>query len=250
MARVRLIVWKEAEAKERAEALAALGHDVDWREVPGPQVLPALRSSLPDAILIDLGRVPSKGRWLALAVRSSKVLRPIPLVLIGGDEEKVAHLREVLPDAAYCGWKDLPRTLKRVLKAPPKNPVAAKTSIATGASLSQKLGLKEGLRVRLIDPPASFFKLTGLAEEEVTTPELTICFVNSLPELESQIEELARNPPVWIAWPKQGPRPASGLTMYSVRDIAFAFGLVDYKICAIDKTWAAMLFTRRKVNRK
>jgi hypothetical protein len=38
--------------------------------------------------------------------------------------------------------------------------------------------------------------------------------------------------------------------MYSVRDIAFSAGLVDYKICGIGKQWSAMLFTHRKQKRK
>jgi len=248
MARLRLIVWNDTEAREHAEVIAKLGHQVDARVPQGPELLRELRESLPQAILVDLGRTPSKGRWLALAVRSSKTLRPIPLVLIGGDPVKVARIKDTLPDAAYCDWKTLPATLVKVLKAPPRNPVAAKTSIATGAPLDQKLGLKQGMRVRLMDPPSSFIKLTGLDEEDVASPDLTICFVNTLPELETQIPELARSTPVWIAWPKQGARRTSGLSMPSIREIAFAFGLVDYKICAIDQTWSAMLFTRRKAN--
>jgi hypothetical protein len=250
MARVRLIVWNEAEALERAEALARHGFEVDARTLDGGEYLPDLRRSLPDAILIDLNRVPSKGRYFALAVRASKTLRPIPLVLIGGDAVKVARIREVLPDAAYCDWDTLPTVLKKVLKAPPRNPIRAKTSIATGAPLNDKLGLKPGVKVKLIDPPSSFLKATGLDEEEVDAPDLAICFVQTVHDLEAQIQDLARYPKLWIAWQKQTARRDSGLTMPSIRDIAFAFGLVDYKICAIDKTWSAMLFTRRKANQK
>lgn len=250
MARVRLIVWNEAEALERSEAIKELGHEVDSRVPQGPELLRELRETKPQAILIDMNRVPSKGRWLALAVRESKILRPIPLVLIGGDAVKVARIRETLPDAAYCDWDTLPAALKKVLTKPPLNPIPAKTSIATGAPLNTKLGLKPGLHVRLVDPPASFLKATGLDEEQVAAPDLTICFVSALPDLESQIQDLAKAPPVWIAWRKQDSRKGQGLTMPTIREIAFAFGLVDYKICAIDNTWSAMLFTRRKTNLK
>lgn len=246
MARVRLILWDATEARERGEEIAKLGHEVDSRVPEGPQMLRELRESLPQAILVDLARVPSKGRWVAQAVRSSKTLRPIPLVLIGGDPAKVGRIREIFPDAAYCDWGTLPATLRKALQSPPRNPIAAKGSISSGAPLNEKLGLKPGLQVKLIDPPSSFLKATGLDEQDVKKPDLTICFVNTMADLEAQILDLARTPPIWIAWRKQTARFATGLGMPSIRQVAFAFGLVDYKICAIDKTWSAMLFTRRK----
>jgi hypothetical protein len=50
---------------------------------------------------------------------------------------------------------------------------------------------------------------------------------------------------LWIAWPKKASGVASDLSQTVVRQVGLAAGLVDYKICAIDQTWSALLFTRR-----
>jgi len=57
---------------------------------------------------------------------------------------------------------------------------------------------------------------------------------------------LPENGRVWIAWPKKASGVVTDLTQPYVRKSGLAVGLVDYKICAIDKTWSGLLFTRRK----
>lgn len=51
---------------------------------------------------------------------------------------------------------------------------------------------------------------------------------------------------LWIAWPKKASGVASDLTQTVVRKFGLDAGLVDYKICSIDKTWSGLLFTRRR----
>ena len=48
----------------------------------------------------------------------------------------------------------------------------------------------------------------------------------------------------WIAWSKQASRVRSDLSRQIVRQAGLDAGLVDYRICSIDKTWAGLLFTR------
>jgi hypothetical protein len=50
---------------------------------------------------------------------------------------------------------------------------------------------------------------------------------------------------LWIAWPKKGSGVASDLRQQDVREIGLASGFVDYKISAIDGTYAGLLFARR-----
>ncbi len=50
---------------------------------------------------------------------------------------------------------------------------------------------------------------------------------------------------LWIAWPKQASGVASDVTQQDVRRGGLDAGLVDYKICAIDRTWSALKFSRR-----
>ena len=51
---------------------------------------------------------------------------------------------------------------------------------------------------------------------------------------------------LWITWPKKASGVQSDLTQAVVRRTGLAAGLVDYKIGALDETWSALLFTRRK----
>ena len=50
---------------------------------------------------------------------------------------------------------------------------------------------------------------------------------------------------IWLLWPKKGSAIQTDLTRSVVRKIGMAAGLVDYKISAIDETWAGLRFTVR-----
>ena len=62
------------------------------------------RKDPPDAVVIDLDRLPSHGREAGVFLRGSKSTRLIPLLFVctegvEGDPEKVARVKETLPDA-------------------------------------------------------------------------------------------------------------------------------------------------------
>ena len=69
--RVRLIHWDEAEAAVRGERLRRAGYRVDHR-VPVSASLKSLFDELPDAFVVDLGRLPSHGREMAASLRSGR----------------------------------------------------------------------------------------------------------------------------------------------------------------------------------
>jgi hypothetical protein len=62
------------------------------------------------------------------------------------------------------------------------------------------------------------------------------------------MRKLAGRTRLWVLWRKLAARKNSGITQQFLRESAGEVGLVDYKICAVDKTWSAMLFARRKVD--
>lgn len=96
---VRLVHWKEEEVAERAAILEAEGYEVDGA-VPGTSIgLRALSANPPLAVVIDLGRLPSHGREIGRAVRSSKSLRAVPLVFVAGAPAKVTQAKVEFPDA-------------------------------------------------------------------------------------------------------------------------------------------------------
>lgn len=258
MSRVRLIHWNEVEAAERGERLRTAGYEVE-HEVPSPSSLRDLFSDLPDAFLIDLSRMPSQGRDIAVLLRRREATRPVPIVFVGGEAEKVERTRQVIPDAVYTSWHEIEGDLEAAIASPPSSPVVPDSAFAaySGTPLVKKLGIKPGTAVALVDAPDDFeATLGGLpdgASLDLVGPvesDLVIWFTMSLKDLENDVGAMARvlgpKASLWIAWPKKASGVATDVTQNDVRALGLATGLVDYKICSIDSTWSGLLFTHRK----
>jgi len=95
---IHLIHWHEAESVERRERLRALGYSVVADALRGSGLLRELRQAPPAAFVLDLGRLPSHGREVALSLRADKTLRRVPLVFVEGAPDKVERIRAQLPD--------------------------------------------------------------------------------------------------------------------------------------------------------
>jgi hypothetical protein len=258
MKRIRLIHWNTSEATERAALLQAAGYAVVLDLPPGPALMRQLRNETYDAFVIDLSRLPSQGRDIALNLRSFKATRHTPLVFVGGDPAKVAPIARLLPDAVYAAWGEIAGALQQVIAHPPANPVTFKSGFDAyaGRPLATKLGIKKGSVLTLVDAPPTFRDSLGELPEGVefrerTEPTCTliIWFVTTQQVMQQGIAAMAANVQtgsLWIAWPKRGGGVASDLTQQMVRDAGLAIGLVDYKVCSIDATWTGLLFSRRK----
>jgi hypothetical protein len=124
-----------------------------------------------------------------------------------------------------------------------------------GAPLHKKLGIKSNAVVYLIDAPDGFEKSIPNLPEGVSflkeTPnqnDLVIWFVKSQEDLDKHINEMkgrVGKGGLWIAWPKKSSGVPSDLTQASVRKTGLSSGLVDYKVCSIDKTWSGLKFALR-----
>jgi hypothetical protein len=258
MQRVRLIHWNAEEGAERAGRLRTLGYEVDHRPMRGPASVRELGDDPPAVILIDLARLPSQGRDMALLLRKRKSTRQVPLVFVGGKPGKVDPIKALLPDAAYAEWDQIETALGEAIESPPAQPVVPSSQFEAyaGKPVAEKLGVKAGAVVVLVGAPDGFETQLGTLPEDVQflrqgrgRHDLTIWFVRSCSELEGEIAgmiPLAQDAPLWIAWPKKSSGVATDLTQQVVREVGLAAGLVDYKICAIDRTWSALLFTQRK----
>lgn len=258
MARVHLIHWNEGEARERAERIRCAGYDVNSALPTKAHFLRALLDDPPLAIVIDLSRMPSLGRDIAVALRHRKTTRNIPLVFVEGDAGKVARIKTILPDAVYTTWRRIESSLKRATARPASEPIAPHSVFAgySGTPLVKKLGIKAGSAVTLIDAPEDFEKTLGelpagalLQREANRNGDLVIWFARSSRTLERRIKQVGvrtGKDGLWVVWPKQGSGLATDLTQAVVRKIGLAAGLVDYKISAIDATWSGLRFTRRK----
>jgi CheY-like chemotaxis protein len=254
MSRVRLLHWNASEAATYVELLRTAGYDVDYDHEFRPGMMRLWRESPPDAFVIDLSRLPSHGREIAIALRQSPVLRRIPIVFCEGVEEKVSQIKAQLPDAVYCRTGTLRFALKRAIANPPKEPAKPTAMMDRYASktVAQKLGIKESSTVALIDPPPDYAKVLGEIPAHVEFLEhsgepaaVTLCFVrevHSLRRTVSEVRALAVATKLWILWPKKASRAGGGLTERLVREHATELGLVDYKICSVNEVWSAMLF--------
>lgn len=257
MHRIRLIHWNAAEAAERAARLPADEYQVNHAQLDTAS-LRELRANPPDALLIDLGRLPSHGRDVGAAMRQTRATRGTPLVFVDGDPAKVSRVRRLLPDAVYTDWLNIQPALRRAISNPPSTPVVPESGLAgySGTPLPRKLGIKAGYAVATPGAPDDFQATLGVLPDDVVLRrrvqgrcDLVVWFVGSRRELRRRIQRYgARAGPggLWICWPKKASGEQSDLSERVVRETGLSNGLVDYKIAAIDQTWSGLRFTRRK----
>jgi hypothetical protein len=258
MKNVKLILWNAEEAQERAMVLSAAGYSVDARIPSGLKSVQLLQENPPDAVVIDLARLPSQGRDIGLLLRQYKQTRNVPLVFVDGDLIKVERIKKLLPDAIYARWTNILSSLKNGIDHPPLQPVRAKSifDAYAGTSLTKKLGIKPSTIVVLACAPRGLKKKLEPLPENVRVTnrpsksrDLTLWFARSQKEFNRMLRPMIAmigEGRLWIAWPKKNGPLSTDLTQPIVRTACLSQGLVDYKICSIDDTWSALLFTKRK----
>jgi CheY-like chemotaxis protein len=252
--RIRLVCWKQELAVERACVLKKAGLDVDASPFNPAGMITRLREDPPALMLIDLDRLPSHGREVAIMLRTSKSMRHIPIVFAGGVEEKVARVREELPDAVFTDWAQAPGAVKKAIRNAPAvvaQPVP-RMQRYTGSPLAKKLDLKAGVKAALIGAEEGFVELLGdlprgveLQSRITKETKLVLCFVRSSHEIPAAFE-LVQDRSVWIIYPKKAGRYKVDFNQNDVRRAGLAAGMVDYKICAVDADWSGMKFARRR----
>jgi len=259
MKRVQLIHWKPAEAEARVGDLEAAGYEVTYEPFQGPPTLRRLRADPPDAVVIDLERMPSQGRDVAFLLRQSKTTRGLPLAFAGGEARKVAKIAGALPDAVFVPWTRIGSGLRQAMDRPPVDPIVPASALAgySGTPLPRKLGVKPDTVVALLGAPEGFEEMLEPLPKNVQfkrsargAASLILLFVKSRAEMERRFPAAARSLAagggLWIAWPKKASGVATDLTQATVRSFGLAADFVDYKICAIDETWSGLLFARRR----
>lgn len=255
--KTRLIHWNPDEGSERAAFLKRRGIAVDFEPFDG-KMLKKIGDDPPDAVVIDLTRMPSQGRDVAIALRIRRSTRNIPVVFAGGSGEKVAGVRKLLPDASFSTWDDILNSIRSAVEDPPADPVVPPSQFAgySGKPLAVKLGISSGADLLLLGPPDDFEKTLGSLPEGVRIRKraagksgVIIFFCRSMKELEKRLEKvkslMAEGGALWIAWQKKSSGAGSDLTQASVRRKGLDSGLVDYKICSIDDAWSGLRFARR-----
>ena len=128
----------------------------------------------------------------------------------------------------------------------------------SGTPLPQKLGIKPGMSIAILEAPPEIEAILGELPDGVTIShrltghrDLVLIFItrqvdlaSSLPRLTSAISP---NGMIWVAWPKRASKIETDMTEDVIREIVLpASGLVDVKVCAIDQVWSGLKLVIRK----
>jgi CheY-like chemotaxis protein len=196
--------------------------------MPGLRLVP---EGPPDAFVIDLERRPSDGREVGAWLRRLKATRHVPIVFAGGAPDKVARVRDLMPDAAFASWEDIVPAVERAVAQPPGHPLVVALSGAPDGFAARL----EGATVRTSDRGCADF---------------VVLFVREQAELERRLPAAIRSitdgGSLWIAWPKRASGISSDLTQVVVRRLGMDAGPVDYKVASFDETWSGLRFARRR----
>ena len=246
---VHLFHWDEEAAIPLVQKLEAAGYAVNLHTKGGGLSVREMQKAA--AVVIDLSRLPSHGRAVAAWLRGSKSTRGIPIVFVDGEAEKIARVKQDVPDAVYASSKDILGALKKAVANAPARPVIPPQMMASIRPNAEKLGIRLHSRVLVLDAPPNVEKVLGPLPDGVTFTEegaapVTLWFVYDVPEFERALpsrRNLAASSRLWIIWRKG---QSNGLNGNRVRAAALELGLVDYKICSLDGIWSGMAFAVRK----
>ena len=127
--------------------------------------------------------------------------------------------------------------------------------------LVEKLGIKPGYKLFLVNPPENYAETLGALPPNViilsrldNPCEFIQFFTTDRTELERRFPELmkglTRNGMLWVSWPKGSSKVKTDLNENVVREIGLSNKLVDIKVCAVDDIWSGLKFVYRREDRK
>lgn len=130
----------------------------------------------------------------------------------------------------------------------------------TATPLSQKLGIKPGFTVSIVNAPEGFMETLGaeinkarLVRGIEDNADIIHVFAKSKADLESAFphlkQSLGKQNALWASWPKGNSGIETDLKENAVREIGLKNGLVDVKFCAIDDAWSGLKFVYRLKDR-
>jgi len=126
--------------------------------------------------------------------------------------------------------------------------------------LVKKLGIKEGFKIYVKNPPENYIQLIQPVPENVVllkrlsgNLDMIHFFTKKRSELLSNINKhmskIKQNGMIWVSWPKKSSKVPTDITEDTIREIILPLGLVDIKVCAVDEIWSALKLVIRKENR-
>jgi hypothetical protein len=128
-------------------------------------------------------------------------------------------------------------------------------------SLAEKLGIREGSRIIILNPPNRYYETLGKLPKRVSLArtfkgplDFIHFFTKERVELERMFpilkRELSESGMLWISWPKGSSKTATDLNEAVVREIGLKYRLVDVKVIAVDEIWSGLKFVYRTEDRE
>ena len=126
--------------------------------------------------------------------------------------------------------------------------------------LIKKLGIKVGMKIRLVDAPENYFSYVGLNHESHlfdaagdTKKDFIHIFITKPDELNKLLTDLKKeivpNGIIWVSWLKKKVKKETLVSENQIRECALISGLVDVKVCAFDEQWSALKLVIRLKDR-
>ena len=137
---------------------------------------------------------------------------------------------------------------------------AVRTAGYSKRTLVEKLGIKPGARVLLIDAPPDYLDTLGelpprtqIVDDLEAQLDFIQYFTKDLNELELAFPDLKNSlredGMIWISWPKGASKVKTDLNENIIREIGLKNNLVDVKVCAVDEIWSGLKFVYRVKDR-
>lgn len=127
--------------------------------------------------------------------------------------------------------------------------------------LPKKLGLKSGMSLIVKNTPRTYTQFFLDYPTDIFTPpkpkpesiDFIHIFETEFKNLEPIITRfkplLKKNGLMWISWPKGSSKIPTDIKRDPMRELILGLGLVDVKVCAIDKDWSGLKFVYRLKDR-
>jgi hypothetical protein len=263
---LRLVGWNGADAERHAAELRRAGYRVIAEPLANPGgAVRYFRELDPDAVVIDLDRLPSHGRELGMSLRASKSTCHLPLIFAGGLAAKIVAIRTVIPGAIFTAWEDAPAAIERAMAQPlaPRLRSRELPGASGPGALERKLDIKPQTRFAIVAQSGDGAWLSELltsvpdaavAQRRIdTSTTLALFVVSTRRDLVHAFTQARTSLPpdgsLWIVHPKQTSSLAADFNQDDVRETGLSQGFVDYKVCAVDKDWSALKFAHRGVTK-
>lgn len=127
--------------------------------------------------------------------------------------------------------------------------------------LGKRLGVREGTRVLLLDPPVGFARRleplpegAGVGTRPFGQADVVVLFASSRAVLVELFHKaaaaLAPRGLLWVCWPRKSSGMFTDLSEEQVRAVGLAAGFTDDRITSLDETWAALRFVFKERPRR